>query len=47
MANQQLLCKNTLFKVLGLTLGAVIYTAGLDLFLVPNHVIDGGVIGIP
>ena len=46
MANQQLLCKNTLFKVLGLTLGAVIYTAGLDLFLVPNHVIDGGVIGI-
>lgn len=36
-----------LFKrVLGLTLGALIYSAALHLFLVPNHIIDGGVTGI-
>lgn len=27
-------------------LGALIYTIGLDLFLVPNSIIDGGVVGI-
>ena len=27
-------------------IGAVIYTYGLDVFLVPNHLIDGGVVGI-
>ena len=27
-------------------LGALIYTIGLDLFLVPNNIIDGGVVGI-
>ena len=27
-------------------LGAFIYTVGLDLFLVPNSIIDGGVVGI-
>src|SRR3712207_9314829 len=26
--------------------GALIYTVGLDLFLVPNSIIDGGVVGI-
>jgi len=29
-----------------LIIGAVIYTIGLDMFLVPNGVIDGGVVGI-
>lgn len=27
-------------------LGALIYTIGLDVFLVPNNIIDGGVVGI-
>jgi len=27
-------------------IGALIYTVGLDLFLVPNNIIDGGVVGI-
>jgi putative membrane protein len=27
-------------------IGALIYTIGLDLFLVPNNIIDGGVVGI-
>jgi uncharacterized membrane-anchored protein YitT (DUF2179 family) len=46
MTNGQTSCKQTVFKIVGLTLGAIIYTAGLDLFLVPNNIIDGGVIGI-
>nr|WP_252894579.1 YitT family protein [Veillonella denticariosi] len=32
-----------LMMILG---GALIYTVGLDLFLVPNNIIDGGVVGI-
>ena len=28
-------------RALGLAFGAFIYTIGLDVFLVPNHVIDG------
>lgn len=35
-----------LWRFLGLALGAFIYTIGLDVFLVPNHVIDGGVVGV-
>lgn len=27
-------------------LGSIIYTVGLDVFLVPNNIIDGGVVGI-
>lgn len=29
-----------------LILGSLIYTAGLEIFLVPNNIIDGGVVGI-
>ena len=35
-----------ILRALGLAFGALIYTIGLDVFLVPNHVIDGGVVGI-
>lgn len=33
-------------SIIGLSIGAVIYSAGLGLFLVPNNVIDGGITGI-
>lgn len=33
-------------RLVGLAIGALIYTIGLDVFLVPNNVIDGGVVGI-
>ena len=33
-------------SALFIILGAFIYTVGLDLFLVPNNIIDGGVVGI-
>ena len=37
----------SLFKrIVGLAIGAIIYSAGLNLFLIPNHIIDGGVTGI-
>lgn len=33
-------------KVFFLTLGAFIFAAGLEMFLLPNNIIDGGVVGI-
>ena len=33
-------------KAVALAFGALVYTLGLDVFLTPNHVIDGGVVGI-
>lgn len=29
-----------------LTLGALLYSAGLEIFLVPNEIIDGGIVGV-
>jgi len=33
-------------KVLFMTVGAILYSIGLEIFLIPNHLIDGGVVGI-
>ena len=41
VTGQTLLCVAVM-----MILGAFIYTVGLDLFLVPNSIIDGGVVGI-
>lgn len=38
--------KSIFFHGAGLLIGSMIYSAGLNLFLVPNHIIDGGVVGI-
>lgn len=35
-----------LFRLFMITIGALIYTLGLELFLIPNNTIDGGVTGI-
>ena len=35
-----------LLKLVGLLFGSMVYSAGLKLFLVPNSIIDGGVVGI-
>ena len=37
---------NIIMRCVMMILGAFIYTVGLDLFLVPNNIIDGGVVGI-
>lgn len=33
-------------KVLFMTVGALLYSIGLEIFLIPNHLIDGGLVGI-
>ena len=38
--------KEIIVKVIFLTLGAFIVAVGLEMFLVPNNIIDGGVIGL-
>lgn len=38
--------KSILEHLVGLFVGAMIYSAGLNLFLVPNQIIDGGVVGV-
>nr|WP_277300729.1 YitT family protein [Veillonella montpellierensis] len=38
--------KNLMIRYILIIVGALIYTAGLEFFLVPNHIIDGGVVGI-
>ena len=35
-----------LLRCIMMIIGAAIYTIGLDVFLVPNNIIDGGVVGI-
>ena len=37
---------STLIKVLLIVLGATLSSVGLEIFLVPNRIIDGGVVGI-
>lgn len=38
--------KDWIKKYFLLLLGSLIYTTGLEIFLVPNNIIDGGVVGI-
>ncbi len=38
--------KNIIFQLIQLFIGATIASIGLELFLIPNHVIDGGVVGL-
>lgn len=33
-------------KVIFMMIGAVLYSIGLEIFLIPNHIIDGGIVGI-
>ncbi|MFX3636171.1 MAG: YitT family protein [Candidatus Pristimantibacillus sp.] len=33
-------------RVLFITVGALLVSVGLEIFLVPNHIIDGGIVGI-
>lgn len=42
----QLKVKKILKKLLIITIGAILFAAALEAFLVPNNVIDGGIVGI-
>lgn len=46
IAGTEVSLKSIFFHGAGLLIGSMIYSAGLNLFLVPNHIIDGGVVGI-
>lgn len=35
-----------LIRYIWILIGAAVYATGLELFLVPNHIIDGGVVGV-
>jgi uncharacterized membrane-anchored protein YitT (DUF2179 family) len=35
-----------IFRIVAITIGAIMMATGLEIFLVPNHVIDGGITGI-
>lgn len=38
--------RKLLLRILLLTIGAVLVSIGLEIFLVPNNIIDGGIVGI-
>lgn len=44
MKNKKIL--NHIFPILKITIGVIIYSAALEMFLVPNSVLDGGLTGI-
>ena len=44
--NQRRSIKSLMIRYILIIVGALIYTAGLEFFLVPNHIIDGGVVGV-
>lgn len=46
MNNQEKHILKTLYKYIFLFLGSVIAAVGLEIFLVPNNIIDGGIVGI-
>jgi len=39
-------CYANIIKVIIIMIGATLYSIGLEIFLIPNHIIDGGVVGI-
>ena len=45
-ARRQRKIRDTIKKYFMLLIGSIIYAAGLEIFLVPNNIIDGGVVGI-
>ncbi len=44
--SKNLTWKDYVLRYIMIIIGAAVYTFGLDVFLVPNHIIDGGVVGI-
>lgn len=44
--SKNLTWKDYVLRYFMIIIGAAVYTFGLDVFLVPNHIIDGGVVGI-
>src|SRR3954454_25271670 len=46
MQHRKLPLSRVIFRIVAITIGAILMATGLEIFLVPNHVIDGGITGI-
>jgi uncharacterized membrane-anchored protein YitT (DUF2179 family) len=46
MQHRKLPLRKKILRGIAITIGAILMATGLEIFLVPNHVIDGGVTGI-
>lgn len=44
--HRKLPLRKIILRVFAITIGAILMATGLEIFLVPNHVIDGGITGI-
>jgi uncharacterized membrane-anchored protein YitT (DUF2179 family) len=44
--HRKLPLRKVIFRTIAITIGAILMATGLEIFLVPNHVIDGGITGI-
>ncbi|MGG3562884.1 YitT family protein [Neobacillus rhizosphaerae] len=44
--HRKLPLRKVILRVIAITIGAILMATGLEIFLVPNHVIDGGITGI-
>ena len=44
--HRKLPLSRVIFRIIAITIGAILMATGLEIFLVPNHVIDGGITGI-
>jgi uncharacterized membrane-anchored protein YitT (DUF2179 family) len=44
--HRKLPLSRVIFRIIAITIGAILMATGLEIFLVPNHVIDGGMTGI-
>ncbi|MEH7155949.1 YitT family protein [Neobacillus drentensis] len=44
--HRKLPLRNVILRAIAITIGAILMATGLEIFLVPNHVIDGGITGI-
>src|SRR3954464_15517135 len=44
--HRKLPLRKVIFRTIAITIGAILMATGLEIFLVPNNVIDGGITGI-
>jgi uncharacterized membrane-anchored protein YitT (DUF2179 family) len=44
--HRKLPLRKVILRTIAITIGAILMATGLEIFLVPNHVIDGGITGI-
>ena len=46
MEHKKSTLSSNIFRITFMLIGAILYSIGLEIFLIPNNVIDGGIVGI-